>query len=58
MLIRHYLNRAMLLKLKCTYNSPEHLMKMLIQFNGSEVAPKIPNKLSRDADGTDSATTG
>ena len=30
-IIRHYLDRAMLLKLKCKYDSPENLMKMLIQ---------------------------
>lgn len=40
-IIRHYLDRAMLLKLKCKYDSPENLMKMLIQVNRSEVGPKL-----------------
>ena len=42
-IIRHHLDRAMLLRLQDTYDSSEDLMRTLVQVNESEVGPKIPD---------------
>ena len=42
-IIRHHLDRTMLLRLQDTYDSSEDLMRTLVQVNESEVGPKIPD---------------
>lgn len=58
-IVRHYLGRAMLPQLKCTYNSLEDLTKTLIHFNESEVDPRfqVSKKLTSEADGAAPAAT-